>query len=148
MRRALAASLTGALAALLAGVAPAVAAPAVTTTPQPTTSAPAAPVVGGAALARGGVVTDLPAGVPAPPGLAAASWLVADLGTGDVLAAKGAHAQHLPASTLKSLTALTLLPQARPLDGRAGAAVGRRRRQPRRHRPGLVVHGAAACSRA
>ncbi|GAB3678537.1 D-alanyl-D-alanine carboxypeptidase family protein [Angustibacter aerolatus] len=114
MRRALAASLTGALAALLAGVAPAVAAPAVTTTPQPTPSAPAVPVPGGAALARGGVVTDLPAGVPAPPGLAAASWLVADLGTGDVLAAKGAHAQHLPASTLKSLTALTLLPQLDP----------------------------------
>lgn len=85
---------------LLVMVAPASAA---TTTPRPT-------VVGGERLAGHGVVTDLPPGVPVPPDAAAASYVVADLGTGEVIAAKAAHAPHLPASALKSLTALTVLP--------------------------------------
>ncbi len=44
------------------------------------------------------------------PEIAAESWLVADLDTGDVLAAKDPHGRFAPASTLKILTAVTLLP--------------------------------------
>lgn len=44
----------------------------------------------------------------------AASWLLADAETGEVLAHKGAHVQRAPASTLKTLTALTVLPQTSP----------------------------------
>ena len=58
-----------------------------------------------------GVVTDLPAGVPAPPKLRDVSWVLADLDSGKVIAAKAAHARLLPASTLKTLTALTLIPR-------------------------------------
>jgi D-alanyl-D-alanine carboxypeptidase (penicillin-binding protein 5/6) len=73
-----------------------------------------ADTVGGARLASPGLVVDLPPGVPAPPDLPATSWLLADLGTGQVVAAKGAHLRGLPASTLKTLTLLTTLPQADP----------------------------------
>lgn len=52
------------------------------------------------------VGADLPA---LPTGIDASSWLVADLDTGEVLAARGAHAHWLPASTLKVLTALALI---------------------------------------
>jgi D-alanyl-D-alanine carboxypeptidase (penicillin-binding protein 5/6) len=41
----------------------------------------------------------------------AATWVLADAETGEVLAHKGAHVQRPPASTLKTLTALTVLPQ-------------------------------------
>ncbi len=93
------------------------------TTPKPTPSVttkglpvPKATVdprvsVGGEQLASMGVVTDLPEGVPAPPKLRDVSWVLADLETGKVVAAKAAHARMLPASTLKALTALTLIPE-------------------------------------
>src|SRR5437867_3552490 len=56
--------------------------------------------VGGSRLAATGVVVDPRPGVPALPGdLTAASWLVADADTGEVLAARGAHTRRLPAST-------------------------------------------------
>lgn len=54
-----------------------------------------------------GVVVD----GPAPPRLLARSWIVADAETGEVLAAKNAHERLRPASTLKTLTAVTLLPE-------------------------------------
>jgi D-alanyl-D-alanine carboxypeptidase (penicillin-binding protein 5/6) len=41
----------------------------------------------------------------------AKSWVIADAETGDVLAAKNAHLRLRPASTLKTLTAVTLLPR-------------------------------------
>jgi D-alanyl-D-alanine carboxypeptidase (penicillin-binding protein 5/6) len=44
----------------------------------------------------------------------AAGWLVADLDTGDVLAAHDAHGAYAPASTLKILTALTVIPKLPP----------------------------------
>jgi hypothetical protein len=47
---------------------------------------------------------------PEPPKVAAASWLIADATTGEVLAAKHPHRTLRPASTLKTLTAITLLP--------------------------------------
>jgi D-alanyl-D-alanine carboxypeptidase (penicillin-binding protein 5/6) len=43
-----------------------------------------------------------------------ASFLVADLDTGKILAARAPHARSLPASTLKALTALTLIPRLDP----------------------------------
>nr|WP_245726769.1 serine hydrolase [Streptomyces longwoodensis] len=49
-------------------------------------------------------------GAPAVPPLSALSWLVADADSGDVLAASGAHRPLPPASTLKTLFALTVLP--------------------------------------
>ncbi len=55
-----------------------------------------------------------PPGAPPVPEIAAASWVVADLDTGEVLAARDAHARLAPASTLKVLTALTLLPRIDP----------------------------------
>jgi D-alanyl-D-alanine carboxypeptidase (penicillin-binding protein 5/6) len=106
----------------LATATPAGAAP--TPTPRPTTTATApvgpvaagapADVVGGPRLASPGVVVDLPPGVPPPPALKAGSYVVADLDSGAVLVARAAHAPHLPASALKSLTALTVLPTVRP----------------------------------
>ena len=48
---------------------------------------------------------------PDAPVVAAKSWLVADLTTGSILAAKRPHRQLPPASTLKTLTAVTLLPK-------------------------------------
>ena len=42
------------------------------------------------------------------------SWVLADLTTGQVVAAKAPHAKLLPASTLKTLTALTLIPRVHP----------------------------------
>lgn len=48
---------------------------------------------------------------PLPTDLSGTSWLVADLDTGAILAARDAHRQLLPASTLKVLTALTLIPR-------------------------------------
>ncbi|MFP5218450.1 MAG: D-alanyl-D-alanine carboxypeptidase family protein [Actinomycetes bacterium] len=68
-----------------------------------------------AAAERLPVGLTLGAGAPAAPqGITAASWLVADLDTGEVLAASDPHAQRAPASTLKVLTALALLPVVPP----------------------------------
>lgn len=84
----------------------------------PTSSAVAAgatppgDTVGGARLAGKGIV--VAKGAPTPPQVTAASWLVADLDTGQVLAAKDPHGRFAPASTIKSLTALALLPVLPP----------------------------------
>jgi D-alanyl-D-alanine carboxypeptidase (penicillin-binding protein 5/6) len=52
-----------------------------------------------------------PAGGPEPN---AASWVLADLDTGAVLAARAPHARHRPASTLKVLTALAAVRSLNP----------------------------------
>jgi D-alanyl-D-alanine carboxypeptidase (penicillin-binding protein 5/6) len=76
---------------------------------------PAPSSIGGQLLGSRGVVEHGLAGAPAlPHGVSARAWLVADLDTGDVLAARDAHGQFLPASTLKVLTALTLIPRLDP----------------------------------
>jgi D-alanyl-D-alanine carboxypeptidase (penicillin-binding protein 5/6) len=75
----------------------------------------------GAPALPAAAVTPTPA-VPTPtvrtakplPRLSAGSYLVADLATGEVLAARNPHGRFRPASTLKVLTALTLLPQLDP----------------------------------
>jgi D-alanyl-D-alanine carboxypeptidase (penicillin-binding protein 5/6) len=71
--------------------------------------------IGGPLLGTTGVVVQRLAGAPAlPGGLDMGSWLVADADTGEVLAAKAPHERFLPASTLKTLTAVTLLPRLSP----------------------------------
>ncbi|MEV0236550.1 D-alanyl-D-alanine carboxypeptidase [Nonomuraea sp. NPDC050786] len=71
-------------------------------------AAPSTPV-GGDALGSHGLVA--PEGVKKPPKNEATSFVIADVDTGDVLAAKDAHGRYLPASTLKTLTAVTLIPK-------------------------------------
>lgn len=73
-----------------------------------------ASVVGGERLGAAGVVTSLRPGTPAPPALDDVSYVVADLGTGQILAAKSPHAWLRPASTLKALAALALMPRLDP----------------------------------
>ncbi|MGL6236262.1 MAG: D-alanyl-D-alanine carboxypeptidase family protein [Segniliparus sp.] len=67
---------------------------------------PATPV-GGAMLASCDVVQ--PAGSPALPEGPAHGWLVADLDSGQVLAASDPHGRFRPASTIKTLLALAVL---------------------------------------
>jgi len=82
-------------------------APAPGGTVPPPVPVPADPV-GGQPLAGCGLV--LPDGAPPlPADLTATSWVVADLDSGAVLAAKDPHGRHRPASTIKVLTALVAL---------------------------------------
>ncbi|MEO3808824.1 serine hydrolase [Sphaerisporangium sp. B11E5] len=67
------------------------------------------PPIGGALLGGRGVVVD-PAARRLPK-TEASAFVVADGDTGEVLAAKNPHGRFLPASTLKALTALTLIPK-------------------------------------
>ncbi len=88
---------------------------AATAAPAVAATGPTEPPVGGSLLSGKGVVVQPLAGAPAlPTGLTASAWLVADADTGAVLAARAPHARHLPASTLKTLTAVTLIPRLDP----------------------------------
>jgi len=77
-------------------------------------AATAEPPVGGPELAATTTVVNVPPGVPQPPRLPAKGYLLADLTTGEVLVAHDAHRRMLTASTMKVLTALTLLPRLDP----------------------------------
>ncbi|MCH0541916.1 D-alanyl-D-alanine carboxypeptidase [Streptomyces sp. MUM 203J] len=83
------------------------------TAPRPAEPMPPRPTarVDPAVLNRPGTHVRLPPGAAAPPRLSALSWLVADARTGDVLAARDAHRRLPPASTIKALFALTVLPR-------------------------------------
>ena len=71
--------------------------------PQPL-PVPATPV-GGEALSGCGVI--VAAGTPpVPADISAEAWLVADLDSGDVIAARDPHGRHRPASVIKVLTAM------------------------------------------
>src|SRR5215472_15335931 len=71
--------------------------------------------VGGPELAGHGVIVNYPATQPRPlPKVKASAYVLADAGTGQVLAAKDPHGWYLPASTLKVLTAITLMPVLNP----------------------------------
>ncbi|HVW81720.1 MAG TPA: serine hydrolase [Mycobacteriales bacterium] len=73
--------------------------------------------IGGDLLASDGVIVRSDGTAPPLPpesALPAGSWLVANLTTGEVLAAKAPHEKFLPASTLKMLTAATLIPRLNP----------------------------------
>jgi len=71
--------------------------------------------VGGKQLASHGIVVNYPPrGAPRLPEVPASAYVIADATTGAVLAAKDAHGLYPPASTLKVLTAITMLPRLRP----------------------------------
>lgn len=92
-------------AAGLLALAPAAAATGPGVDPAPrTTDAPAS------LLYRPGTHVRPRAGAPEVPDLSARAWLVADADTGAVLAAHDAHRKLPPASTLKTLFALTVMP--------------------------------------
>ncbi|HEY2578311.1 MAG TPA: D-alanyl-D-alanine carboxypeptidase [Streptosporangiaceae bacterium] len=70
---------------------------------------------GGSQLASPGVVVNYPAGkLLKLPNVKAGAFVVANADTGQVLAAKDAHGWYRPASTLKVLTAITLIPLLDP----------------------------------
>jgi D-alanyl-D-alanine carboxypeptidase (penicillin-binding protein 5/6) len=100
----------GAVVAALTAVAPAAAAAAASSPP------PANPAtIGGARLAgRGVIVNHAPGSGPKLPAIKASAWIIADAGTGQVLAAKDPHGWYRPASTLKVLTAISLIPVLNP----------------------------------
>ncbi|MFB7878133.1 D-alanyl-D-alanine carboxypeptidase family protein [Nocardia sp. NPDC056064] len=81
--------------------------------PAPGESAPSplpvpSPTIGGERLGECGVV--LPQGAPAlPADISATSWMVSDLDTGRVLAAKDPHGRYRPASTIKVALAIVAL---------------------------------------
>ena len=76
-------------------------------TPPAPLPVPAKPV-GGDQLGQCGLI--LPAGAPPlPSDISAGAWLIADLDTGAILAAKDPHGRYRPASTLKLLTAQVML---------------------------------------
>lgn len=79
----------------------------------PQGTAPDGSTVGGKGLDTRGLVTV--DGAPAlPEGIDAAGWVVADMDTGEVLGARDPHGRYYPASTLKTLTLLTLAPRLDP----------------------------------
>jgi serine-type D-Ala-D-Ala carboxypeptidase (penicillin-binding protein 5/6) len=100
-------------AAAQASTAPTAAAQAST---APTGPAGAQPVpVGGPQLAGRGVIVNYPAhGGRRLPHVPASAYVIADAGTGQVLAAKDPHGRYRPASTLKVLTAVALMPALNP----------------------------------
>ena len=104
-RRTVAAFLVAAV--VTAGALAAATAPAAATTNPPAT-------LGGLELARKAEIWQVPAGVPRPPALPARGYLLADLTTGQILVAKDVHLRMRTASTMKVLTALTLLPRLSP----------------------------------
>ncbi|MFI1739916.1 D-alanyl-D-alanine carboxypeptidase family protein [Streptomyces sioyaensis] len=69
------------------------------------------PAVAENGLDRRGVQFLPRADVPEPPDVSALSWMVTDMASGKVLAAKNAHRPLPPASTLKTLFAVTVLPR-------------------------------------
>jgi D-alanyl-D-alanine carboxypeptidase (penicillin-binding protein 5/6) len=70
-------------------------------------------LVGAPALPAPAALAAAP-GIKPLPRLSAESYVLADLDTGEVLATRNPHSRLRPASTLKVLTALTLLPELHP----------------------------------
>jgi serine-type D-Ala-D-Ala carboxypeptidase (penicillin-binding protein 5/6) len=68
--------------------------------------------VGGQRLGSSRIV--VASNAPSPPQIPASAYVVANAKTGGVLAAKDAHGRYEPASTLKILTAITMLPRLNP----------------------------------
>jgi D-alanyl-D-alanine carboxypeptidase (penicillin-binding protein 5/6) len=102
-------SVLAAAVAVLAAAA--IAAPAAAASPTPV----AGPAIGGAQLSGRGVLVNYPSrAVPRLPKIKASAWVIADAGTGQVLAAKDPHGWYRPASTLKVLTAISLIPALNP----------------------------------
>jgi len=55
-----------------------------------------------------------PEGSAAPPAVTAATWIISDLDSGDVLAAKDPHARERPASLIKVLLSIVVIRELRP----------------------------------
>ena len=72
-------------------------------TPEPL-AVPESPI-GGDALSNCGIIT-APGTPPVPEEVSAEAWLVADLDSGDIIAARDPHARHRPASVIKVLVAM------------------------------------------
>ncbi|MET9452318.1 D-alanyl-D-alanine carboxypeptidase family protein [Streptomyces cinerochromogenes] len=77
---------------------------------EPLPPGPRAAVPAPSLLYHSGVQVRPHRDTPQLPDVSALSWLVADAGSGEVLAASDAHRELPPASTLKTLFALTVLP--------------------------------------
>ncbi len=99
--------------------------PAVDSSEVPEFGDPPAPLpvpakpLGGDALSGCGVI-HAPGTPPPPPEVSAEAWLLADLDTGDIIAARDPHGRHRPASVIKVLTAMAAineLPLYRPVPG-------------------------------
>ncbi|HEY2834571.1 MAG TPA: D-alanyl-D-alanine carboxypeptidase [Sporichthyaceae bacterium] len=75
-------------------------------------SGPGPVPIGGARLGGHGVIAA--PGVGALPRVTAPAWLIADAASGNVLAARDPHRQRRPASTQKTLLALTMEPRLNP----------------------------------
>jgi len=72
--------------------------------------------IGGAQLSGRGVIVSYPSSgsVPRLPDVKASAFVIADADTGQVLAARDPHGWYRPASTLKVLTAISLIPLLNP----------------------------------
>jgi len=68
--------------------------------------------VGGSRMGECGLVQ--PEGGEAPPAVTAATWVISDLDSGAVLAAKDPHARERPASLIKVLLAIVAIRELRP----------------------------------
>src|SRR5690348_16601062 len=85
--------------------------PAVDSSEVPEAGDPPAPLpvpakpLGGDALSGCGIVT-APGTPPVPDDISAEAWVVSDLDTGDVIAARDPHGRHRPASIIKVLIAM------------------------------------------
>jgi serine-type D-Ala-D-Ala carboxypeptidase (penicillin-binding protein 5/6) len=79
---------------------------------NPVAAQDAAGPIGGPRLGEPGVIAD-PSDGPLP-SVTAGSWLVADVSSGEVLATFAPHQRLRPASTLKTLLALTMAPRLDP----------------------------------
>ena len=88
--------------------------PAVDSSEVPAVGDPPAPLpvpakpLGGSALSGCGVIA-APGTPPLPNDVSAEAWLIADLDTGDVIAAKDPHGRHRPASVIKVLVAMAAI---------------------------------------
>jgi D-alanyl-D-alanine carboxypeptidase (penicillin-binding protein 5/6) len=89
--------------------------PSAATSPAAPLTPPERARVGGPLMASSGIVVNYPAkGAWKLPKIPASAYVVANADTGAVLAAKDAHGLYPPASTLKVLTAITMLPRLNP----------------------------------
>jgi D-alanyl-D-alanine carboxypeptidase (penicillin-binding protein 5/6) len=83
-------------------------------TPAASTAARDA-AIGGPLMASHGIVVHYPGRTARRvPGVPASSWVIANADTGQVLAARNPHGKFGPASTMKVLTAITLIPLLKP----------------------------------
>jgi len=111
----------GAVLTAVAAVAPVAPVASAAPATSAASAAPAAPAVspaaiGGAQLSGRGVIVSYPSAgsVPRLPNVKASAFVIADADTGQVLAARDPHGWYRPASTLKVLTAIALIPVLNP----------------------------------